>query len=122
MNRSSLPAGGVFALLVCTILACDDHDEFRKDVALCEEAVARLEACCPHGAPAIRCHYLYEPNSVPPSDDEEHDCGGPGCGCNSDRLVVPDLDEDASTCILQRSCDALAAACEGAREKSEVCR
>lgn len=110
--RRSVPAGALFALGVCTILACDDHDEFRSDVVRCEEAAAALESCCPHGlTSAIKCEYLYEPNSVP-NESTTHDCNGPGCGCNSDRLVTPDLSEDVSACILGASCDTVFSKCD----------
>jgi hypothetical protein len=108
-----VPVGIVFAFLVTVVFACDDHDEFREDVVLCEEAVSYLVSCCGHGAiPTISCHYRYDanvPQSAPSNDSSEYDDGGGG-GCN-DKLVVPDLTIAQSKEILATSCAGLAKRC-----------
>jgi hypothetical protein len=109
-------AGTAFALFIAFLLACNDHDEFREDVILCEEAVAYLRSCCPAGrAPSIECHYSYDANvtdtsssSSSSSSSDSGDDGGGGC---HDREITPDLDVDSSRAILSRRCVDLAPRC-----------
>jgi hypothetical protein len=97
-------AGTVVALLFAVRARADvhDHDELREDVLSCEEAVAHLDACCPHFDPTIlRCQYHYDyvqsedacTGRVSSSTDEEH----------------PALSLDESRCIRDRACGDLTA-------------
>ena len=96
-----LPAVGVcFALGIAAVLACngghdqEDDNQFRDDVLWCEEAVARLQRCCPNfDVRRIACQYYY-------SFDE-------GCGTSSTRKIEPAYTKSESACVRERSCDAL---------------
>ena len=95
-----VPFGVSFALVLAAIVACGDrdHDEdnnnFREDVIQCEEALARLDACCPSfDASRVLCNYYYS------FDD--------GCGTATTRSVAPAFNEAESHCILETSCDVL---------------
>jgi hypothetical protein len=101
-QRRLPPAGASFAFAIASILACSDPDhveddnQFRTDVVWCEEALARLTLCCPNFDPLIvECNYYY-------SFDR-------GCGSEKTRKVEPAFTQDESRCILDMSCDALAA-------------
>jgi hypothetical protein len=66
-------AGLVFALGF--VFACtndvNDNEQFREDVIACENAVARIESCCPDVAPpADACRYHYDKHYM-------------DCGCSS---------------------------------------
>ncbi|MBX3209656.1 MAG: hypothetical protein KF764_31775 [Labilithrix sp.] len=97
----ALHAPGVaFALGVALVLACNDNgyekddDQFREDVIWCEEAVARLERCCPSfDAMKIECNYFFSRSE--------------GCSSTTTRRTSPALDEDESRCVIDTSCDAL---------------
>lgn len=102
-RTASLPAAGVFfALGVALVLACnngndeEDDNQFREDVIWCEEAVARLERCCPgFDAAKVECQFYFSYNE--------------GCGTATTRRVNPALTTDESRCIRDTSCDALVA-------------
>jgi hypothetical protein len=104
-----IPVGVIFGFLVVLLFACDDHDEFRDDVVLCEDAVAHLTQCC-GTRPSISCHYEYLADA--PDDAAEEDDGDPGVmgGCNS-RTTRPDLSVTSSRQILATSCADLAKEC-----------
>jgi hypothetical protein len=130
---TAYPTGSVLALALFITPACDDYDEFRTDVMLCEEAVAYLDSCCPSTVTAkIRCSYSYDHDGTPASDDPDRDCGGPGCGCAGPKEINPDFSERESRCILGRVCSNLpvSGVCERIRARargaagrgsSEVC-
>ena len=100
-RSASPPAAGVlFALGVALVLACnngndeEDDDQFREDVIWCEEAVARLERCCPgFDARKVECLFYF-------SYDE-------GCGTSTTRRIDPAFTSEESRCIQDTSCDAL---------------
>jgi hypothetical protein len=93
--------GSLVSLVVCTLLACrtnDDgeHDDnnFRPDVIECEDALSRLETCCPgFDAAPVLCNFYYDKSG--------------GCGPVETNSVKPAFDESESRCIRDRSCDAL---------------
>lgn len=96
---SSFSRGGVaFALGISLLLACggsgDEHDNnnFRPDVIECEDALARLEKCCPSfDATLVRCQYDYSKST--------------GCGATSIDSVQPALTTAESHCIRNTSCE-----------------
>ena len=94
----------IFALGVALGLACnsngygeEDDNQFREDVIWCEEAIARLEQCCPgfDGA-AVQCRYYYSYNE--------------GCGSAETRRVEPAFTKNESRCIHDTACAELVAA------------
>ena len=100
-EKSNFSRGGVaFALGISLLLACggsgDEHDNnnFREDVIECEDALARLEKCCPSfDATVVRCQFDYSKNT--------------GCGSTSIDSVQPAFNKDESQCIRETSCDDL---------------
>lgn len=98
-------AGVAASLLVCTLLACsyggnsgDEHDDnnFRGDVIECEDALDRLERCCPgFDAKVVECNFYHSKTT--------------GCGTVSTDDVQPALSRDESACIRDTSCDSLVA-------------
>lgn len=106
-------AGVAASLLVCALFACstrngsgDEHDDnnFRADVIECEDALDRLERCCPgFDATPVLCNYFHQKAT--------------GCGTASEDDVRPALSRDESACIRDTSCDALVAkkVCERAQ-------
>jgi len=102
-RTASLPAAGVFfALGVALVLACnngndeEDDNQFREDVIWCEEAVARLERCCPgFDAMKVECRFYYSYNE--------------GCQTATTTRIDPAFTKDESRCIHDTSCDALVA-------------
>jgi hypothetical protein len=98
-------AGVAATLLVCALFACgtgdgsgDEHDDnnFRGDVIECEDALDRLERCCPgFDATPVLCNYFHQKST--------------GCGTTSQDDVRPALSRDESACIRDTSCDALVA-------------
>jgi hypothetical protein len=102
-----LNAGVTATLLVCALFACssrsgssgDEHDDnnFRADVIECEDALDRLERCCPgFDATHVLCNFFHDKST--------------GCGTASTNDVHPALSRDESACIRDTSCDALVAA------------
>jgi len=84
------------ALLVGVALSCG---EISEEEMVCEEAVSRLEACCPEIDPRrINCVHAQS--------------------CNAE--LVPVLTSRASACVVEASCDDLRSrgACHGIRELS----
>ena len=84
------------ALLVGVALSCGDISE---EEMVCEEAVARLETCCPEIDPRrINCVYAQ----------------------SCDAELVPVLTPRASACVAETSCDDLKArgSCQRIRELS----
>jgi hypothetical protein len=98
---SRLFGTGVFAaLVVCTLLACsrngDEHDEnnFRADVIECEDALSRLEQCCPGFDPTpVLCNFYWDKST--------------GCGSTTTESEEPAFTRDESDCIREMSCDQL---------------
>ena len=98
-------AGVAATLVVCSLLACtydagasggDEHDgnNFREDVIECEDALSRLERCCPSfDATPVLCNFTYDKSS--------------GCGTTSTSSVKPAFTTAESTCIRGRSCEEL---------------
>jgi hypothetical protein len=91
----------VVALGVVSTFACgelgvsEDDDELREDVISCEDALARLEACCPDfDITRVYCtYYSYRSN---------------GCArTSSAREVRPALSLPESECVRATSCAAL---------------
>ncbi len=78
-----------------TAVAGDDTSNFRESVFACEEAAAKLDACCPGFDPrAIRCHYVQRYS---------------GCESAIDEGEHPAFDGAESRCIVAASCDELVA-------------
>lgn len=96
-SSTYLVAAVVVLLLACTFdTSKHDHDEFREDVVLCEEAVSYLTSCCDRfDAHAIACRYHYDSTES-------------GCSTSID-AESPALSLDESRCIVGRSCAALRA-------------
>lgn len=93
-----LPAAGVlFALAVALVLACnsnadeEEDNQFREDVIWCEEAVARLERCCPgFDATRVECTFYFS----------RHE----GCGATDIKHVEPAFTTEESHCIRETAC------------------
>ncbi len=91
----------LFALGVALVLACnsngndeEDDNQFRDDVIWCEEAIARLERCCPNFDGArVECKFYYSHNE--------------GCGSSETRRTEPAFTKDESRCIHDTTCTAL---------------
>jgi hypothetical protein len=107
-------AGVAATLFVCALFACSsnggsggaEHDDnnFRGDVIECEDALERLERCCPDfDAKPVLCNYFHSKDS--------------GCGAVSTSDVQPAFDREESACIRETSCDSLVATkvCERAQ-------
>jgi hypothetical protein len=93
-----LAPAGLVVMLACNTDEKIDDDNFREDVISCEDALAKLEGCCPgFRANAVRCQYYertYE-HSGCDSSTYEHQHEDPA-------LRLAD-----SQCILGRSCSEL---------------
>ena len=99
-----IPPGVLFALGVIAFLACksdatkddeEDDNQFREDVIQCEEAIARLERCCPDFDGArVLCNYFFK-----------LDTGS--CGPSTTDTVHPALSLPESRCVLDTSCEDL---------------
>ena len=79
---------GTFAVLVIGVVVIPPTGcAVRSDEFLCEDAVAKLQSCCPGspGVSVIRCKYVE--------------------GCSSS--TYPDIDEDQARCIVNASCSDL---------------
>ncbi len=76
----------------------DDSDNFRPDVFACEEAVSRLDECCPDFEPKLlRCVHSKK-------------SGSSSCGYNSWSMgEEPTITIAESECIFAMSCEALIA-------------
>jgi hypothetical protein len=95
--------GVVAALVVSTLLSRrasasddDEHDDnnFRPDVIECEDALSRLQSCCPgFDATPVLCNFLFDRSS--------------GCGSTTTNSVEPAFTRKESACIRDTSCDAL---------------
>ena len=94
--RGAYAAGALFSALIACSADVHDHDNFREDVAYCEEAVAYLGQCCPRfDTHALVCQYHYE--------FTKGSCGSPDRTDSED----PALSLPESRCILGTKCDAL---------------
>ena len=92
-GRVGVTVGAVIALLLGCAPSIDDN-QFREDVFLCEEAVARLSKCCPgFNADAVACVYY---------DYVSHDA----CGSHRQHSD-PALTIAESLCIHDVSCEAI---------------
>lgn len=101
------PVGVAAAGIVCTLFACsygnaggDDYEQddnnFREDVIECEDALARLQRCCPDfDAKPVLCKFFYSKSS--------------GCGSTTTNNVEPAFSTSESACIREMSCDELVA-------------
>jgi hypothetical protein len=110
-----IPTGVVFALGVVAVLACKDGDtsndeeddnQFREDVIQCEEALARLERCCPDfDGSRVLCNYYFQLDTST-------------CGPTKTDSVEPALALSESRCVLDTSCEDLRAkdVCKRAEE------
>jgi len=104
-----LSFGVGFALLLTTAMAWGesekDDNNFQKDVIECEEALARLDKCCPDfDSTRVLCNYFYSFNS--------------GCGSSTEERVSPALSEPESKCIRDTDCETMKAkgVCRRAQE------
>lgn len=105
--------GLVLVLGLTAVMACYDdpgdgevdNDQFREDVLRCEDALARLQSCCPGFDPSpIDCHYFHSSE---------------GCGGGTTD-VRPALSVDESKCIAVTSCEALVT--NGICERAQLAR
>jgi hypothetical protein len=88
-----LLAIGLGVALACT--NGEDDEQFREEVFVCEEAVARLESCCPgFDARSVPCVFYRST----------------GCSGNQSIVRDPALDTRQADCILDSSCDQIRAA------------
>jgi hypothetical protein len=69
--------------------ACNDYDNMREDVLLCEEAAAHLRSCCGY-PPSIRCDYQQE--------------DGVFNSRNGGKDLSPDLTPEESRRIMNKDC------------------
>ncbi len=98
-----IPVGVLVALGITLALACnnghdeEDDDQYREEVIWCEEAAARLEACCGSAfdVRGIECPYYYSYDS--------------GCSGSRSRLIEPAFTSEESRCIRDTSCEAIVA-------------
>ena len=89
-----LMLGGMVTARAARASSSTDDDNFRKDVVMCEEALAALNQCCPGFQPKdVRCTYL---NATYDS------CSGSGY-----ERISPALDEAESACVLATPCASL---------------
>ena len=95
-RRGAYVVGALFSALIACSADVHDHDNFREDVAYCEEAVAYLGECCPgFDTHAVVCQYHH--------DYTAGSCGDPSTTDNeSPALSLPE-----SKCILGAKCGAL---------------
>lgn len=71
-----------------------DDGQFRKEVLVCEEALARISACCPGvDGDAVVCDFRHESTG--------------GCGEGTRDNVDPALSVAESECVIQTSCEKL---------------
>jgi hypothetical protein len=86
-------------LLVASVFACasssTESNNFREEVFYCEEALARLESCCPgFSARQVTCYHYYR---------ESTGCDGKTTSTHED----PAIGLRDSQCILDKDCSAL---------------
>lgn len=110
-----VPTGVVFALGVIAFLACksgdtkndeEDDNQFREDVIQCEEAIARLQTCCPDfDGSRVLCNYYFRYDTST-------------CGPSQTDSIRPALDLSESECVLETACEDLVArdVCKRAQE------
>src|SRR5688572_14977145 len=89
---------GVAVLIVLlsarTSRADRDDDNLRRDVLMCEDAIAHAKDCCgPDAVAGLECRFLH-------NEDE-------GCGSSTVEHIDPDLYTNESGCIRERSCGEL---------------
>jgi len=99
-----IPAGVLFALGVVAFLACksgdtkddeEDDNQFREDVIQCEEAIGRLERCCPDfDGSRVLCNYYFRFDTST-------------CGPRTTDSINPALNLSESSCVLDTSCEDL---------------
>ena len=98
-QAATLLAGALFACSSTrSTSGGDEHDDnnFRADVIECEDALDRLEHCCPgFDAAPVLCNFFHSKSS--------------GCGTVSTDNVTPALSRDESECIRETSCESLVA-------------
>jgi hypothetical protein len=83
------------ALRPATAGASEDKTNFRESVFVCEEALGKLEDCCPGFDPSrVRCAFY---------EFEESGCEG----YRAEKTEHPALDVDESRCILAKECNDL---------------
>lgn len=71
-----------------------DDNNFRADVIECEDALARLQRCCPDfDAKPVLCNFFHSQSS--------------GCGTSTTSNVKPAYSTAESACIREMSCDEL---------------
>lgn len=96
------------------VFACDpgddgdeeDDNQFREDVIQCEEAIARLERCCPEfDGSRVLCNYYFR-----------HDASV--CGPSTTESVQPALSLAESGCVREASCERLVA--DGVCERAQA--
>jgi hypothetical protein len=85
--------------LLGSLMACGDHDQFRADVFLCEEAARHVGDCCGGNVPTLHCDYAYDPAPIELWCDPE---------CKQSTETFPDLSIAASRCVMHLACDEIA--------------
>jgi hypothetical protein len=84
-----------------------DDEQFREDVIQCEEAIARLEDCCPDfDSSKVLCDYYYDYDG--------------GCGSSREERIEPALSKSESQCIRRTSCGDLVA--QGVCKRAQAAR
>jgi hypothetical protein len=101
--KRRVSAGVAVLSATCMLFACsfgrrddyeEDDNEFRADVIECEDALARLQRCCPDfDAKPVLCKFFYSKSS--------------GCGSIATSNVEPAFSTAESACIRNMSCDEL---------------
>ncbi len=98
MQRTRARFAFAFVALLFAGSGCEDNDNLRTDVLLCESAVAHLKECC-GTTPDISCTYAYkDPSPLCISE-----------GCDPATETFPDLHEADSENIRNASCASLVA-------------
>lgn len=85
-----------------------DHDNFREDAILCEEAIAHVMECCPRFDPStVSCYHFFDSTTE---------------GCHTTTSSgEPALTVAESRCILSLDCHRLEAAGCG-KDRTSVCK
>ncbi len=94
--KLSFGVGFAFLLTTLTARAADREDDnnFQQDVIECEEALAKLDQCCPDfDSSRVLCNYYYAYSG--------------GCGSSTEEKVSPAFSKEESTCIRNTDCNTL---------------
>ncbi len=93
-----LSFGVGFAIFLTTVRAWgadeEDDNNFQQDVIECEEALAKLDQCCPDfDSTRVLCNYYYAFSG--------------GCGSSTTEKVSPAFNKEESNCIRDTDCNTL---------------